>query len=151
MSLYVYRTKVELSKDLRNTLVEDNDDFFDSFTKLNDSALVSEILATIDRGRYNSELTFIGRTPQLGALSKSMLSTGTKTLLNIISYPDRCFNVVECGINALQFLPKLVDGNVLWKYPLIAYNGNPVCDIVYRGRRFVDFYKFLEFVAKESR
>ncbi|MDE7307768.1 MAG: DUF4869 domain-containing protein [Lachnospiraceae bacterium] len=61
----------------------------------------------IDKAEYTTSLTFLERTNILGNLNKSMLSTETKTLLNIINHPDICFNVAECGNNALQFLPKI--------------------------------------------
>lgn len=47
--------------------------------------------------------TFYGRTANYGSLRKDYLSSGTKTLLNIISHPDKCFDVCECGGNVLSF------------------------------------------------
>lgn len=44
---------------------------------------------------YNSPATFIGRDPSLGALYKQHLSTGTKTLLNVLNHPDKCFSTID--------------------------------------------------------
>lgn len=149
MSLKIYRSADEVPSGIK--VVDNNDLFFNARTLLSDTDLVSDILSVIDKAKYSSGLTFIGRTKELGALNKLMLSTGTKKLLNIISYPDRCFNVVECGNNVLHFIPKITEGYILWEYPLISYNGVADCNIEYKGRQYKNFYTFLERVSKEDR
>ena len=84
------------------------------------------------------------RTKELGALNKNMLSTGTKTLLNIIQHPDKCFSVCECGNNALSLLPLITEGSIYWSIPVVAYNGDSACDIICNGKEYKDFYEFLE-------
>ncbi len=143
MALVVYTDK----KDIENSgkdLVMINDLFFNYDTVLEDSELVRFILSTIDKASYNSSLTFIGRTKELGALNKNMLSTGTKTLLNIIQHPDKCFSVCECGNNALSLLPLITEGSIYWSIPVVAYNGDSACDIICNGKEYKDFYEFLE-------
>lgn len=149
MSLRIYRSVDEVPEGIR--VVMNNNLFFDARTLIRNDALVLDILKSIDKAVYNSELTFIGRTLELGALSKSMLSTGTKTLLNIISYPDKCFNVVECGNNALKFIPKLKQGHILWEMPVVVCRDKPECDIEYRGIHYTDFHEFLSKVEEEER
>lgn len=131
MSLQVYRSIVELSSNIR--VIKNNDSFFDVMTDLTNTELVCEILRTVDKAEFNSSQTFIGRTKELGALHKSMLSTGTKTLINIIHHPEICFNVAECGNNALQFIPKITEGHILWELPVVVCRDRPKCDIDYRG------------------
>lgn len=148
MSLKIYRSVDEIKT---GQVIIDNDSFFDAFTVLTDTTLVHDILMVIDKAEYNSALTFIGRTKKLGALNKSMLSTGTKTLLNIISYPDECFNIVECGNNALKFIPKLKEGSIVWEMPVVVCRDNPECDIEYKGIHYTDFHKFLSKIESEER
>lgn len=62
---------------------------------------------------YNSPATFIGRDPSLGALYKQHLSTGTKTLLNVLNHPDKCFSTIECGYNALTLLMGFTEGQAV--------------------------------------
>ncbi len=107
-----------------------------------------EILKTVDKAEFNSSQTFVRKTKELGALNKSMLSTGTKTLINIIQHPEICFNVEECGNNALQFITRIYQGIILWQSPFLAYYGNKECDIVYHGKSFNDFYEFLDCVTE---
>ena len=140
MSLIVYDDKSEI----KQLLVTKNDVYFQVNTQLTDSDLEKVVLKTIDGARYNSQATFIGRTEALGALSKSLLSTGSKTLLNIISHPDVCFDVCECGNNALSILPLIKDGCIYWKTIKLPYRGTPDCDVLYHGKRYTDFYEFLE-------
>ena len=146
MALTIYTDIKDIEK-VGKDLILINDLFFDSDTNLNDSELTDKILITIDKASYNSELTFIGRTKELGALNKNMLSTGTKTLLNIIHHPDKCFSVCECGNNVLSLLPLITDGCLYWSIPVVTYEGDPTCDIVCNGKRYNNFYEFLESVG----
>ena len=148
MSLNIYRTVREFTG---QNVVIDNDSFFDAMTCLNKTPLIAYILEKIDKAHVNSELTFIGRTKALGALNKSMLSTGTKTLINIIQHTDKCFDITECGLNALQIIPKIHTGNIIWRYPLISYSGEEDCDISYKGKTYRDFYDFLDIIEREDR
>lgn len=146
MALYIYTNKEDIDKSGKD-LITINDLFFDSETTLKDCKIVKTILLTIDRAKYNSDLTFIGRTKELGALNKSMLSTGTKTLLNVLQHPDKCFDVCECGNNVLSLLPLITEGSIYWSISTVAYTGKPECDIVCNGKEYKDFYKFLESVG----
>ena len=133
MALTVYTNKNDIENSGKD-LVIINDLFFDSETVLSNSSLVKKILSDIDKAEYNSDLTFIGRTKELGALNKSMLSTGTKTLLNIIQHPDKCFSVCECGNNVLSLLPLISEGSIYWRVPAVAYSGSSDCSIICNGK-----------------
>lgn len=143
MSLTVYTSHKEV-RDKKIKYIRINDIFFNSFTELTDSKITRIILSTIDKAEHNSKLTFIGRSSDLGALNKNFLSTGSKTLLNIVSHKDICFDVSECGNNALCLLPLIREGYIYWANPVAAYSGDGDCDILYNGKRYTDFYKFLE-------
>lgn len=142
MSLKIYMAKSDIPEEVR--LIEINDTFFDVMTSLSDTPLVRKILSEIDNAQYASPLTFVGRNPEWGQLNKSMLSTGAKTLLNIIGHPDKCFNVCECGNNALQLIPEIKAGNIYWQDPIVAYAGDGECDIVLHGKHYTDFFELLQ-------
>lgn len=103
----------------------------------------SAILSTIDKARYCSNKSFYGRSSDEIPVGKNQLSTGTKTLLNVINNPELCFDLRECGDNALELLPLITDGTVYWDMPFIAYMGDANCDIIYNDKHYTDFYKFL--------
>ena len=54
------------------------------------------------------------------------ISTGCKTLLNIICNPDKIFNIMECGWNAVDEILKLEEGSVYMPYDLITVLENPI-------------------------
>lgn len=141
MSLRIYTEKEEIPSNMR--FVDYNDIFFNGVS-LKDDEISEKIMSEIDQAHYSSEKTFIGRDSSLGNLNKENLSTGCKTLLNILYSPCECFDVVECGENALRLLPLIKDGNILWKTPVL--HGNTTCDIDIHGKHFTDFREFLKYV-----
>lgn len=149
MALNVYLKKEEIPAQLQ--VINKNDVYFDGYTNLNGSEFEQNVLREIDQAHRVSELTFIGRTTALGALNKSNLSTGSKTLLNIYNNSDICFNVVECGDNALEFLCDLHAGHVLWEMPFInVERDEETCDIMCRGKHFDNICDFLDYDWSEN-
>ena len=143
MSLKIYTDKKDIPKDMM--FINYNDLFFAGETLLNDD-ISNEIMKSIDKAAYSSPNTFVGRDKSLGSLNKGLLSTGCKTLLNIANNPDKCFDVVECGPNALSMLPLITEGNILWEVPVLHYRGNIGCDIIINEKHFTDFRKFLSYI-----
>ena len=138
MSLKIYMDESEIPDNVK--FVNYNDLFFNG-ESLRDDKLSERILQSVDQARYSTEMTFIGRYESLGNLS-----TGCKTLLNVLYNPDKCFDVIECGANVLSLLPLIKDGNILWKTPTLHYVGDTDCDIEIRGRHFTKFKDFLSYV-----
>lgn len=144
MCLTIYTNKADIPNNI--DFIDYNDLFFEG-VRLEDSDITSKILMEIDKAKYNSPLTFIGRDESIGALSKSNLSTGSKTLLNIISNTDKCFSLAECGQNALCLLPYITNGIVLWEVPVLHYSEKYTnCDIRIDNKQFNNFKKFLSYV-----
>lgn len=144
MCLTIYTNKSQIPKEI--ILIDYNDLFFES-VNLVDNEVTKKILSDIDKAKYNSPLTFIGRDNSIGALNKSNLSTGTKTLLNIVTNKDKCFSVSECGQNALSFIPHIKEGHILWEVPVLHYLGDcEQCDIKIDDKEFKDFDAFLSYI-----
>lgn len=143
MSLNIYTSEEQIPQGVK--LITQNDLYFDGLTNLSDDAVSHMIMKTIDHAEYHSPLTFIGRDPHQGALNKNLLSTGTKTLLNILQYPSLCFDVCECGNNALCLLTKIQEGNILWRNPVMVYwDDDSTCDFNFQGRVYEDVFDFLQ-------
>lgn len=149
MSLKIYRNDCIALRNRASTIVFDNNGFFDSGTSILDDDISRDVLNIVERDIFSTSTTFISRDGI--ELDKSCLSTGTKTLLNIIQHPDVCFDVSECGINALQFIPRIKDGIIIWRFPLIPYRGKKDCDILYKGILYSNFSNFLNVIYKEDR
>lgn len=148
MSLHVYTELTGKPTDIQ--FIDYNDIFFNSVA-LKDDAITRTILEVIDKAKYNSANTIIGRDPTLGALNKNCLSTGCKTLLNILYNPDKCFDLIECGTNVLELLPIIKNGNVYWRYPIVYFcNYDDVeCDIETDNKHFDSFRDFLGYVREQ--
>lgn len=147
MSLAVYLSRKEIPAGM--PVVDRNDVYFNGYTTLGTSDFEQSVLLGVDQAVRISDYTFRGRTAALGALNKSCLSTGTKTLLNIYQNSDICFSLVECGDNALDYLGDLHDGNVLWEHPFF-YLGrdDESCDIICRDRHFENLCDFMEWAME---
>lgn len=105
------------------SVIVDNDTYFDGHTELDPGSMCAGVLKVIDKAVYNSPATFIGRDPSLGALYKQHLSTGTKTLLNVLNHPDKCF----------IFSPGLTSDNI---------------DIVWDGKHFTKLSELKRYLSE---
>lgn len=144
MSLHVYTDRSEIPEGIK--YIDDNEAFFNGSTRLKNCAFVQDVLEYVDKAEYVNEDYFLGRVKSIGSLNKSNLSTGTKTMINIYcNQKDYCFDLCECGNNALKFLQRIKDGYVLFKVPVIAYDfDDEDCDIMFKGVHYTNFYDFLE-------
>lgn len=144
LMLRVYRYSDELPKDIK--FVRDNDAYFDAKSKLLDTDLVRKILLEIDGAEYVSEDIFSSKNKKVGNLNKIHLSTGVKTLINILNFKDVCFDVLECGINVLDLIPEIsikTDGYILWRDCMYPFAENCDCDFLFRGKRFYKVFDFM--------
>lgn len=126
-------------------LIRDNDVYFDAKSKLLNTDLVKKILKKIEDAEYVSEDVFIGRNRKIGGLYKENLSTGIKTLINIINHEDVCFDVIECGDNVLELIPTLsckVNGVILWKHCMYPFENNYKCEIQFNGKKINRAFDF---------
>ncbi len=55
-------------------------------------------------------------------LNTDRLSTGCKTVLNVLYFPDKVFCLKECGNNALEILYNFEQGYVYSNYAMIPFN-----------------------------
>lgn len=142
--LTIYKKRSDVPKDLR--IIDNNDVFFAGLAKIPDTPLVSDILKTIDGAKRISDTMFEGKFVK-GAIYASCLSTGAKTLLNIIQHPNFCFNVIECGLNALDFIApiSLLPQNtfILWEHYVAAGLDDPTCNICLDGVVYTNYNDLL--------
>lgn len=145
MSLQVYN-----KTDPPMNVIVDNDTYFDGHTELDSGDTCAGVLKVIDKAVYNSPATFIGRDTSLGALYKQHLSTGTKTLLNILNHPDKCFSTVECGYNAIAYMLNFKQGNVYIPNTFIFSPGltSDNIDIVWDGKHFTKLSELKRYLSE---
>lgn len=136
----VYKRK-NIPKNMQ--LVDFNDIFFNKYTAdlLDDRA--REIIAKIDHSEMVNKYTVKSRFDGL-ALNIDKISTGCKTVLNIMYHSDKIFDIRECGENALDVIYALDSGNVYCEYPLISFEMEAVSIYEKTGKRVVDSYDELK-------
>lgn len=141
MSLTIYSDKHKPPRDIK--VITQNDVYFNGSVELMNSEIEAKILGSVDGVRYCSNRSFYGTSSDTVPVDKNQLSTGSKTLLNILNNSELCFDLCECGDNALELIPLITDGKAYWKIPFIAYSGDEQCDIIYGGKHYTNFYDFL--------
>ena len=137
----VYKIKADIPPD--RELIEWNDYYFNRNTAdlIGESAAL--VLSRIDGAdlltQYTIRSSFNGDT-----LNIDKLSSGCKTILNIIYNPDKVFSIKECGDNAIDYIYSLDNGSVYSDYPVISFNAVRVnvCDS--KGVKEIDGYEELK-------
>lgn len=147
MSLTIFQSKEEVPKEIK--YVKYNDLFFEGEI-INDDPVSKAILKEVEQAEYAGRNYFIGRVKEDGNINKSNLSTGTKTLLNIINHPDICFDTLECGDNALFALRRIKEGYAVDKYGVALITDDALdCDIIYHKKHFTNFADYVKYREEE--
>ena len=124
-------------------LISVNDVYFNKYTSqmLDDKA--AEIIEKIDHSELKDRFTISSRFSGT-VLNTDKLSTGCKTVLNILYNPDKIFDICECGDNALDVIYALPQGNVYCSYPFISFEMDKVTVCDKKGKRIIDSYDALK-------
>ena len=137
----IFKEKKDIPSD--KEYVELNDVFFNQKTvsRIDDkaSAIIEKIDASKLIGKYKIESKFNGVT-----LDIDCLSTGCKTVLNVLYFPDKVFCLKECGDNALEVLYGLKAGAVSSDYAVIPFDMNEVNVSDLNGTRVISDYEELK-------
>ena len=138
-------TLFKIKKDIPDDMhyVELKDVYFNQNTVsvLDDraGAIVEKIDASRLIGKYKIESKFNGVT-----LDIDCLSTGCKTVLNVLYFPEKVFCLKECGDNALEVLYSLEAGTVYSDYAIIPFDMDKVKVSDKNGTRIISDYEELK-------
>lgn len=115
----IYKNRNDIPAEME--YIELNDIFFNRNTAAGLDERAERIVEQIDGaklvGRYKIESRFNGVI-----LDVDHLSTGCKTVLNVLYFPNKVFCLKECGANALEILYHLQDGSVYSDYAVIPFD-----------------------------
>lgn len=114
----IYKKK-QIPKNME--LIVLNDINFNKFTVSLIDDKAAEIISKIDNSVMLSNYTISSKFDG-GVLNIDKLSTGCKTVLNVLYNPDKIFDIRECGDNAIDVLYGLQTGNICCDYPLISFD-----------------------------
>ena len=139
--LMIYKNKADIPQSM--PYVELNDLFFNQRTVLKLDENAKEAIMQIDGAemlsRFKIKSRFNGTT-----LDIDCLSTGCKTVLNVLYHPDMVFCLKECGDNALEYIYSLEHGAVYSDYPLIPFNMEAVTVMESDKQFTIDTYEDLK-------
>ena len=120
-----------------------NDVYFNKYTAMELDERAGDIIKKIDRSEWIDQYTIKSRFDGT-ILNIDKLSTGCKTVLNILYYPKKIFDIRECGDNALDVIYSLPAGNVWCDYPLISFDMTEVNVHDKKGSKVISGYEELK-------
>lgn len=120
-----------------------NDVYFNKYTVEKLDKKAESVIARIDNSEMINKYTIKSKFDGL-LLSIDKISTGCKTVLNIIYNPDKIFDIRECGENAVDYIYSLDSGNIYCDYPLISFDMNKVLVCDKKGKKEIDSYDELK-------
>jgi len=99
-------------KDIKNQRFSDA--YFDKYMRqINfDSNSIRNIIKAIDNVEYIGYCSIRSKFDPNVGISVRELSTGCKTAINVISFPQEVFSVAGCGDNALQVIFNFKQGKI---------------------------------------
>ncbi len=137
----VYKNINDIPGDME--YIQLNDIFFNEITcdLLDDRAI--DIIKQIDSsdliGKYKIRTRFGD-----DILNIDKISSGCKTVLNVLYNPDKVFWLLDCGENALEILYGFEKGNVYSETAMIPFEMSPVEVCTAAGYRVIDDYEVLK-------
>lgn len=123
--------------------VELNDLFFNQNTVSFIDKQAEKIIEMIDDTKLISKYKIYSRFDEI-ALDIDRLSTGCKTVLNVLYYPDKVFCLKECGNNALEILYHFETGHVFSEYALIPFTMDTIAAQSKSGKKVISDYEELK-------
>ena len=121
--LTIFKDKRDIPLDM--DYIELNDVFFNQNTALRLDERAGDIIEQIDDSKLLGKYKIVSRFDKC-TLNIDKLSSGCKTVLNVLYYPDKVFCLKECGNNALEILYSVKIGHVYSDYALIPFEMDSV-------------------------
>lgn len=115
----IFKSKKDIPLD--KEYVELNDIFFNQNTANRLDERSDQVIEKIDGSKHTGKYKICSRFDDV-VLDIDRLSTGCKTVLNVMYYSNKVFCIKECGNNALEMLYGLEEGYAYSDYALIPFN-----------------------------
>ena len=136
----IFKNRKDIPGDME--YVELNDLFFNQNTVSFIDKQAEKIIEMIDGSKLISKYKIYSRFDEI-ALDIDRLSTGCKTVLNVLYYPNKVFCLKDCGNNALEILYHFENGHVFSEYALIPFIMDTVAVQSESGKKIINDYEEL--------
>ena len=136
----IFKNRKDIPGDME--YVELNDLFFNQNTVSFIDKQAEKIIEMIDGSKLISKYKIYSRFDEI-ALDIDRLSTGCKTVLNVLYYPNKVFCLKACGNNALEILYHFENGHVFSEYALIPFIMDTVAVQSESGKKIINDYEEL--------
>lgn len=137
----IFKDKKDIPGDLE--YVEWNDLFFNQNTVSFIDKQAEKVIEILDGSKLISKYKIYSRFDEV-TLDIDRLSTGCKTVLNVLYHPDKVFCLKECGNNALEIIYHLETGFVFSEYALIPFTMDTVAAWGRSGKKVISDYEELK-------
>ena len=134
----IFKDKQDIPENME--YVELNDLFFVQNTASEIDQQAEKIMECIDGAKLISKYKIRSGFHDV-ALDIDKLSSGCKTLLNVLYYPDRVFCLKECGDNALELLYGFEKGYVYSEYAMIPFDMRSVTVQTGKEKKVISDYE----------
>lgn len=117
-------------------------------TRLYKNDYILKALKEIEKAEYNDEHSFIDRFGF--KLYSKDLSTGCKAAICVHAFPNMIIDVVECGLNALNFIiSNCKDGAILISEGTMQlFYKKGAVDVILDGKRFTDCDDLVDYISE---
>lgn len=92
--------------------------FYIFLDKIKVTPEMASAILTIEGGKYTEPNLFASKYYNMRDVSIEYISTGCKTVLNCLAFPDKVFFAEECGKNALKVLLQRKQASIYFDYYL---------------------------------
>ena len=137
----IFKNKKDIPQNME--YIELNDLFFNKHTVLKLDGRAEEIIERIDGVKQLSKFKIESKFNGV-MLDIDCLSTGCKSVLNVMYSPEKVFCMKECGENALECMYALENGYVYSDYPVIPFELERVVVVSGKTNRMIDDYEELK-------
>ena len=137
----IFKNKQDIPQNME--YIELNDLFFVQNTVSVIDKQAERIIKCIDGAELISKYKITSSFNEV-ALDIDKLSSGCKTLLNVLYYPDKVFCLKECGDNVLELLYGFEKGCVYSEYAMIPFDMTSVMVQTKVGNKIISDYEELK-------
>lgn len=137
-----------------NDVILCNDYFFstETYSLVLEDKKLRDLIETIEDVKFVDKRNVISKFNQ-ECIGLNLISTGCKTVINIVTHPELIFTSDECGINLLEYIYKIKMGSIFMRnirYPACNVENDLLLHIGNREIPFINTNAIREWFRNEK-